>query len=49
MISLSYRLYYILDGAWRRRYTIVLPILLLPLIGLLVGISTPKQYADKGQ
>jgi len=45
MISLTYRFYYLLDSAWRRRYTIALPILLLPFIGLLVGVTSPKQYA----
>ena len=44
MISLTYRFYYLLDGAWRHRYVIVLPILLLPFVGLLVGVTSPKQY-----
>ena len=43
--SLSLRLYHALDGAWRRRYLIVLPILLLPFLGLTVGLVTPKKYA----
>jgi polysaccharide chain length determinant protein (PEP-CTERM system associated) len=34
----------ILTSAWRRRYLIVLPVLVLPVMALLVGITTPKQY-----
>nr|WP_211091939.1 chain-length determining protein [Vibrio agarilyticus] len=34
----------ILEGAWRRRYVILLPIFILPLIGTLIGAITPKQY-----
>jgi len=45
MSSLSYRMFHILAGAWRQRYVIVLPILLLPLLGLLIGMFTPRQYA----
>ena len=44
MNNLSYRFYYILAGAWRRRYAIVVPILILPLIGLAVGMLSPKNY-----
>lgn len=46
MNSLSYRFYLLLDGAWRRRYAIAVPILLLPLLGLAVGGLTPKRYAS---
>ncbi len=46
MSSLSHRLYYALEGAWRRRYLIAVPILLLPFVGLLVGVLSPKQYAS---
>jgi polysaccharide chain length determinant protein (PEP-CTERM system associated) len=38
------RLFLILWGAWRRRYLIVMPILLLPLAGLVVGHLSPKKY-----
>lgn len=31
-------------AAWRRRYLIVLPILILPVIGLAAGLLTPKHY-----
>ncbi len=34
----------VLSGAWRRRYTIVLPILLLPFLGGFVGSVSPKNY-----
>lgn len=44
MNGIAYRVYCILHGGWRRRYTIVIPILLFPIIGLLVGISSPKSY-----
>jgi polysaccharide chain length determinant protein (PEP-CTERM system associated) len=46
MNSLTYRFYLILDGAWRRRYAMAIPVLLLPLIGLAVGFITPKKYAS---
>jgi polysaccharide chain length determinant protein (PEP-CTERM system associated) len=44
--SLTHRIFHILAGAWRRRYTIALPILLLPIIGLLVGVLSPKHYSS---
>ncbi len=44
MNGIAYRVYCILHGGWRRRYTIVIPILIFPIIGLLVGISSPKHY-----
>lgn len=34
----------ILAGAWRRRYLIVLPVLLMPIIGATVGTLSPKRY-----
>jgi polysaccharide chain length determinant protein (PEP-CTERM system associated) len=42
--NLNYRLYFILSGAWRRRYLIMLPIVLLPIVGLVIGALMPKQY-----
>lgn len=33
-----------LSAGWRRRYLICVPVLLLPIIGLAVGIMTPKGY-----
>lgn len=44
MHAISKRLYIILDAAWRRRYTIVIPILLMPFIGYWVGGNMPKVY-----
>ena len=44
MTDLSYRLLYILIGAWRRRYVIVLPALLMPLLGLLISSISAKHY-----
>jgi len=37
-------IHYILAAVWRRRYTIITPILVMPIIGGLVGYYTPKQY-----
>jgi len=34
----------ILWAAWRRRYLIALPILLMPFVGLIVGVISPKKY-----
>ena len=34
----------VLSAAWRRRYTIVLPILILPFLGGFVGSVSPKNY-----
>lgn len=31
-------------GAWRRRYLIAVPIVIMPLVGLLYGIISPKNY-----
>ncbi len=44
MNYLPLRAYKIACGAWRQRYTIVLPIILLPIIGLLISVSSPKRY-----
>ncbi|NQZ09866.1 MAG: chain-length determining protein [Algicola sp.] len=43
MSQLLTRSYTIMAGAWRQRYTIILPIVLLPMLGVLVSLmSTPK-------
>lgn len=34
----------ILWAAWRRRYLICVPIILMPIMGLIVGIMSPKKY-----
>lgn len=46
MNTLSHRTFTLLSGAWRRRYVIALPIILLPILGLFVGIFSPKQYTS---
>ena len=46
MNSLNHRFYYILAGGWRRRYTIIIPVMLLPLMGLFIGLFSPKHYAS---
>lgn len=43
-MNLHYRFYCILDAAWRRRYLIVLPILVLPVVGFAIGSVAPKRY-----
>ncbi|UTT84836.1 chain-length determining protein [Vibrio pelagius] len=44
MNNLKNRLLQILYGAWRQRYVIVIPMLILPIVGLLVANLTPKKY-----
>lgn len=44
MITLSQRIFIIIESAWRRRYLIAIPILLMPIIGLTIGNLTPKYY-----
>ncbi|MDK9735884.1 chain-length determining protein [Vibrio sp. D404a] len=44
MNNLKSRLLQILYGAWRQRYVIVIPMLILPVLGLLVANLTPKKY-----
>jgi len=44
MNDLSYRLLYICIAAWRRRYLIITPLIILPLVGLVIGLTTAKQY-----
>ena len=46
MTELKYRLLVILSSAWRRRYTIVLPILLMPLVGAVVSHLSPNKYVS---
>lgn len=42
MNNLKTRLLQILYGAWRQRYVIGIPMLILPVVGLLVANLTPK-------
>ncbi|NRA60333.1 MAG: chain-length determining protein [Psychrobium sp.] len=44
MNDLSYQLLYICIAAWRRRYLILVPLFILPLVGLVIGLTTTKQY-----
>jgi len=43
---INHKVFTILLGAWRRRYVIALPIIVLPLLGLMVGIMSPKHYSS---
>ena len=38
------RLFYVANAAWRQRYVIALPILIMPVLGLIIGITTPRKY-----
>lgn len=42
--EISRHIVIILWAAWRRRYLICLPILLMPFVGLGIGILSPKKY-----
>lgn len=46
MNSLPFRFYFILAGAWRRRYSIIIPILILPIFAVTLGFMSPKNYAS---
>jgi polysaccharide chain length determinant protein (PEP-CTERM system associated) len=46
MNSLSYRLLFILCAAWRRRYMIILPIIIFPICGLLISFFSAKNYSS---
>ena len=46
MNSLSYRIFIICSGAWRRRYAIAIPILVLPLFGMAISLMSPKIYSS---
>ncbi len=39
------RLMLFLEGGWRRRYLIAVPILLMPIAGAMVGVLSPKRYS----
>ncbi|PCJ96216.1 MAG: capsule biosynthesis protein [Zetaproteobacteria bacterium] len=38
------RLFYITNAAWRQRYVIVLPILIMPILGIIIGATTPRKF-----
>lgn len=44
MNDLSYQILYLLTAAWRRRYLIITPLLVLPLVGLVIGLTTARHY-----
>ncbi|EGU44461.1 hypothetical protein VII00023_13107, partial [Vibrio ichthyoenteri ATCC 700023] len=46
MSSVTLRLAEILNAAWRQRYVIILPALILPFVGLLVGKLAPTVYVS---
>lgn len=44
MTGMAGRFLAIFEGAWRRRYTIIIPALLLPVLGGVIGGMAPKKY-----
>ncbi len=38
------RLFYVANAAWRQRYVIIVPILIMPIFGLIIGLTTPRKY-----
>ncbi len=46
MSTILSRVLYALYAAWRHRYLITIPMLTLPIIGLLVGLLSPKHYSS---
>lgn len=46
MNDLKLRLIVILNGAWRQRYVIVVPMLILPFVGYFVGKMAPTNYVS---
>ena len=45
MNNIHFRFYFILSGAWRRRYTILIPILILPILAMFLSFMSPKNYS----
>lgn len=46
MNNLHLRFYLILASAWRRRYTLLLPVVILPIFAALASYMAPKNYAS---
>lgn len=46
MNDLKLRLIVLLNAAWRQRYVIAVPILILPFIGLMIGKMAPTNYVS---
>ncbi|RKF18773.1 chain-length determining protein [Alginatibacterium sediminis] len=44
MAQVLLKLYLFCFALWRRRYALVLPVLILPVVGLAVGSNAPKRY-----
>ncbi|WP_367989074.1 GumC family protein [Vibrio sp. NTOU-M3] len=44
MNELKFRIVILLSGAWRRRYLIVLPVLILPVMGFVISKLVPTTY-----
>ncbi|PKG37911.1 GumC family protein [Psychromonas sp. Urea-02u-13] len=44
MNNLYFQFYYLLAGAWRRRYTIFIPMLILPIFAVLMSQLSDKKY-----
>ena len=42
--QLFINIYSILAAGWRRRYYILLPIIIMPILAMIVGIFVPKNY-----
>jgi len=38
------RLFYVANAAWRKRYVIIIPLILMPILGMIIGMTTPKKY-----
>lgn len=45
MNYLPHRFYLIFSAAWRQRYVILVPILIMPIFGVIVALTASKQYA----
>ncbi len=45
MMTLTHRIYYLMGGVWRRRYVVVIPVIILPIIGGLVGVMGKQSYS----
>ncbi len=46
MKGLAYRVMVLLCAAWRQRYIIIIPALVFPVIGLLIGVVSPRVYTS---
>ena len=44
MSEFYFRIYRMLSAAWRRRYVLVVPVLIMPFVGLIAANLSAKQY-----